>query len=513
MGNPTIFRTTNPVDFSQVDGVYIDERKPPGPIRGIGNDVVCVVGEFERGPVNVITSIGSSQELFQQFGGFGPDASGNGYKGYIALLNKQFGRLRVIRVSNSMQVTAVKNIIDAMAENVLEVKADSPGLWGNSLSVSVEAASDGDAAKFNLVVKRNGLVVETHRNLAHATTTIGAFYAITSSYITAKKLAADRPANIADQALTTGADGTFADADYTGGPSDARGLELLKGTGASDIRWVFVAENNSATIKASLLSLVTGEKTKIAVIAGAAGDTPTQAATDVASYRSDRVVYVYPYVDTFVPDLNSGKGALMRVAPTSFAAAAMAALPPGRDPAGVNSEDFLTGVKALAQPNLTRNDYVTFNEKGIMALQFAAERQRYSFRSGRTASLDTALQMVGRRTMADYLQESIAAALVFFQNAPLNEQTKLSIKGACEDFLERQVLLGLLPSREDLDFGTGEQLLPFEVDISSLNTPAQEATGLFIVSIKVRIFASARFIVLRTEIGEAVEITEEQQAA
>lgn len=511
--NPTIFRTTNPIDFRQVDGVYIDERRPPGRVRGIGNDIVCVIGECERGPVDTITAIGSTKEFERIFGGVG--TGGVTYPVAIALRNKQFGRLRVIRVSNATQTSGNVTVSDGAGTpvNIIRFEANSPGAWGNSLSVTIGPASNGNAAHFNVTVLRNGVAQEVIRNLNHGLVPDDAYYSsaipISSDFIRIRRLAAGdgRPVD-GTYALTNGADGTFADSDYTGAAGNSKGMRLLYGTEAANIRWVFVAENASANVNAALRTLCEETKTKIAIICGAKANTKAQALTDVVDYRSDRVVYVYPWVKTFIAEANAGKGGLLDVSPTSFAAAACAALAPGVDPAGVNAEPYLTGIRELLDKTLERDDYVSFNEQGIMALQFAAERQRYGFRSGVLTTLDSALQMIFRRTMTDFLQESQAVFLAEYQNRPLTRALKLEVKAAISDFLDFNIRNGLLPSASDLVFGE-TKLLPYEIDIDSGNSPADEASGLFVVIERIRIYASTRFIVLRTEIGEGVEITVE----
>lgn len=511
-GNVTIFRTSNPVDFTLVDGVFIDERRPPGRIRGIGNDIACVIGEFERGPVDEIVEIGNTSDFSRIFGGYGPDANGLPYKGYLSVVGKQFARLRVIRVSNSTMVTATRTITDGagVPVNVLRIDAASPGRWGNNLTVQVTLAIDGVASHFDVAVLLNGVPQENHRGLDLAQIADNETFGITSDLIKITRLAAGDgivAPDVAAAALTGGADGTFGDSDYTGSPSNSKGMRLLYGSGATAIRWVWVAENTAPAVLAALRTLAEETKTKIVVICGAQANTKAQALSDVVSYRSDRVIYVYPWVKVFVPEANGGKGGLLNVAPTSFAVAACAALAPGTDPAGVNAEPFLTGIRDMNDKTLSAwNDYVSFNERGIMALQFTAERQRYSFRSGVLTTLDTSLLMIHRRTMADFLQESIAARLTQFQNKPLKRSTKIEIQAEIENFLDGLVNEGLLPSRFDLEFGDGTRLDPYEVDIDSANNPADEAIGKFVVILRVRIFASMRHIVLRTEIGQGVEI-------
>jgi hypothetical protein len=334
-----------------------------------------------------------------------------------------------------------------------------------------------------------------------------------SLYVRTVKKATGRPANLAvgSGALTGGADGTFADADYTGGPSDERGIQVLYGDAASDIRWVYAAESFAANVNAALLALASSQLTvKYALIAGAAVNTVAQMVTDVALYRSDHVGYCYPHGKIYVAEANGGKGGLVSVGLNSFAAAALASLAPGENPAGPNSENFLTGIRELTKPNLTTADYATARENGVMMFQFTKERQRFSIRSGITTHLDTALKNWARRTMADYLQESIAIYLVSFQNKPLTNELKMNVKGAIADFLDFQIKNGLLPSEQDLNenrpVGTAA-LAPYEIDVASLNSPESEANGLFIIKLAVRIFATADFIVLRTQIGERVEVS------
>jgi hypothetical protein len=330
-----------------------------------------------------------------------------------------------------------------------------------------------------------------------------------------------RPADAADQALTTGADGTFAAADYTGSPSDVRGIQLLYGSAHSDIRWVYVAEYFDATVNGSLLSLATTTKTKNVLLLGDPTDgvsdaltdvesyRSSDALTDVESYRSDRVGYCYPYAKVYVAEANGGQGGLVNVGLNSFAAAVLAALAPGSNPAGPNGEPFLAGIRDLTDPNLATADYESFREYRIMGFQFTQERQKYSIRSGLNTDLDPALCNWARRSIADYLQDSIAPYLTFLQNKPINDENKTQAKAAIHRFLDRQITLGLLPSKRDLNenrLPESSVLEPYEVDITSLNTPEQEAEGIFIILLRVRTYATMDFIVLRTEIGERVEV-------
>ncbi len=136
---------------------------------------------------------------------------------------------------------------DAATVATLTVDAKSDGTYGNSIRVIIEAATSGEAARFNLKVEYNGSVVERWPDLSMLST--DARYVETmlntanvgSNYITATDLEValdspnDRPVNGTFGPLTGGLDGlsSLADADYIGATSDAgdTGLRALDAAG------------------------------------------------------------------------------------------------------------------------------------------------------------------------------------------------------------------------------------------------------------------------------------------
>lgn len=517
-GVPEIRYSNNPADYTALDGVIVDERTPPAQIRGVPGNRVCLIGEFERGPVDVPTPFSDTSTFAKTFGGPGPDAAGAFYKGFLNAIGPVWPRgTYILRVSNSTQATSTVNLPDGSAVDVVQVDADSPGVWGDSLSVDVVDATDGVATHFDLVVKRNGTVVERHRNLDLASVGNGELLVTSSDYVVVSRIAAGdgRPANDADVDLTGGSDGTFADADYTGGPADARGIQVLYGASWSDIRWVCTADRNTATVNAALYSLVTSGAIKNAIVAGLAADTPTDAVTGVASYRSDRVGYAYPHGKVSLAQANGGAGGLVNVSLAPFVAAIMATIPPGANPAGSVGERYLRRLRDLTNNTVSLVDLEDFRTQGIMGVAKGLQSQSFRIRSGVTSSLVSGRKNMARRTIADYLQVSISEFLVSFANKAINTENKLQAKSAIEDFLDRTIALGLLPSAEDLNENRPEgspALAPYEVDIASANSPASEATGTFIIILRVRTFATMDFIVLRTEIGENVEVRLDEAA-
>ena len=95
-----IYRTSNPMEYAQVDGIVIDEKAPTPTIRAVGTGTAIMVGQFDEGPTDILTEINSREALIETFG--------QGSSGYLALINKRFSRLRVIRVSETPSSKAMR---------------------------------------------------------------------------------------------------------------------------------------------------------------------------------------------------------------------------------------------------------------------------------------------------------------------------------------------------------------------------------------------------------------------
>lgn len=110
--------------ITQIEGIVLIGREPPGSTTGAGSGAALVVGEFEDGPF-IPTEVEGGGDLLATFGGFGytvdglvscnPCARGrkadgatsfeywNG-NGFISLVSKKWGRIMVCRVDTSVGV-------------------------------------------------------------------------------------------------------------------------------------------------------------------------------------------------------------------------------------------------------------------------------------------------------------------------------------------------------------------------------------------------------------------------
>ena len=60
----TVFRTSDPTQFDDLDGIVIDESAPAANIQGARTNTAILVGQFQRGPFS-LEPIGSIGELHE----------------------------------------------------------------------------------------------------------------------------------------------------------------------------------------------------------------------------------------------------------------------------------------------------------------------------------------------------------------------------------------------------------------------------------------------------------------
>jgi hypothetical protein len=126
-----IFRTNDPTQFDDIDGIIIDEQAPPASISGVSANVGILVGQFQRGPTELSLPMGSIGELHEIYGK-------SSFLGNKQLKNKKFGQLRIIRVAPT---GAAKATLSLSAK--LKFDAKYLGAYGNNLKVTIgDTAAD-----------------------------------------------------------------------------------------------------------------------------------------------------------------------------------------------------------------------------------------------------------------------------------------------------------------------------------------------------------------------------------
>ena len=478
-----VFYSTNPLDWSALDGIYIDDTSPPPSVTGVPANIAILVGQFERGSKNIQT-VGSSGVLNQEYG------NNSSYSGYIALLNKRFGTLKIARVVAANAITATKVFQYAVGPvSIITFSALWAGAYGNNITVTITAGST-QGSKY-VIHDGNANAVwpdETYDNVL--ITNVGATFA-QSNLITATVLStAHEPSAIAATNLLTGSDGVVADSDYQ--------AAITSQTQTSGIGNILFLDSYNTLRNSYLQASMAATTDKMCLVTGQPGDSVATDITDVALNRDTqgRLIYAFPYVYTNV------NGNPTEVNPCSFYAALISQIAPNIDPAYAANAQYLTGISSLSLA-LQRSDYIALMAAGISAFELDPDLG-IKVKSGVVTQIaDSSKIMIFRRRMADYIIQSLAKYLVNYENAVNSADDRIAVGGAVMQFNTLLEKAKLVPT--DAEVSTGKASL---IDTKSLNTDAAIASGSFYIIYKRRIYSSMRFIVLQTEIGESVVVTE-----
>lgn len=472
MGKP--MRTNNPSEWTALDGIYIDELRPPGKISNLGSAVVAIIGQFQMGPYDA-TTIGSSKQLTDLFGA-------GDYEGFKTLLGKTFSNLVVKRVKGTGKKAAFGTLMDGAGTpaNSITVTAKYEGNYGNTITAKTLAATSLDVEQVNILVTY-GSITELFENvsLAKLSTAIEGDLAI----LTKADGATLPPATAQTITLTQGSDGTVATADYTTALSDLEAYDGLT---------IMIADQGTQDINLALIAHCNKMGDRLPILHLPKGTTKSQAITAIAQLRSaaDRGILAWPWVYQY----NMYKDVTELSNPAAWAASLISQIPEEWDPAIADGAKYVTGIKGLEFTTLNRQDYIELKNAGIMAWEFDKDIG-YKIKSGITMSTDPVLSMVFRRRMSDKLTSEVAAGLKPYQNKPNTEDNQADALGAVTRYLQ--------------DFKDKKRIKNFVVDGDSMNTSTTLANGEFHILMMVQLYSSMRYIVLHAQVGETVLIVQE----
>ena len=500
--------TTNDADVTQLEGVYIKETTPPGTVQETSLNTVGVFGPTLKGPVGVPVNITSEQRFIDVFGG--------GYlngvqinKVWTSILNKGFSNLYVARVFAAAAVKSsftCESASGGAGSTTIRIDASSVGTWGNLVKWKIAAATDAVANHFDLFIQ-DTITGKTwqYKNLDtvggdNLLATIGTDDA---RLVDVTKLSATRPSNsiastdgadvngytflgqtVAGYTSVAGTDGSVADSDYFG---TGKGLDLL--ATLKGVALVYPAEYTSANLKAAVKVFAAASSDRMFMIGGVDQTTaPATVITDVATYRSDRIVYCYGHCYTIDPI--TGTEVLVR--PESWMAVVLANTDVDIHPGEQDTKRFLAGITRLYNPSLTRQDYVNLKAAGIAALE--VDLGDPVFVSGVVTDLTPGKTEIARRRMADFLQLSAAYSLRYHVKKKNTEQRRTAIAATLKGWLS-----GLKQQ--------GRVVEDFLIDMDILNSPTDRANGIQRILMRVKLVPHMLSIVLTTEIGTGVTIT------
>ena len=484
-----IFRTNNPLEFDEVDGIIIDETAPAPAIKGLGTGIAILVGQFERGPENLLKEPGSIEEIQKLYG------KSNVFLGNIAIKNKKFSRLKIIRALAAAAVKGTLTLDDGGSPtDILKVDAIHKGVYGNSITVTVETGTTTGKKYTIKDTSANAVLLdETFDDVViTGISTQGAVDQIFGDSLLVKVvLLSDsaEPTNIAATNLASGADGSIDDTDYE---------TAIKISEAEDSGNIIFLDEYTQPRNVFLKTSMGVTEDKIALLGGDEGDTIATAVSNVATLRdtNGRLIYAFNWIENLIGGIPTF------TSPTSFYASILSQNSPQIDPAFAGNAGLLFGVTALKQ-QLTRPNFIALMEAGISSFEFDNDIG-FKIKSGIVTQIANSSKLtVLRRRMTDFLTNSVGKFLKIYQNDVNSLVNRVAVKGAILDFIRIQEDLSILPKDSEVLGGNAKI-----VDIEILNTDVSIAAGKFLIQYKQRIFSSMRFIVLRAEIGESVVVTE-----
>src|SRR6476619_6054396 len=137
-----------------VPGVYIDEVTSPGVIAGVGTSTAAFIGPAANGPIDLPTRISSFDDFLQTFGVLQPDGTYNPYVPGARTFYMPFGvrsfydnggrQAYIVRVGTA--ASPAWDVKNAAGEVAFRVRAATPGLAGNSITIATQAANATGAA-------------------------------------------------------------------------------------------------------------------------------------------------------------------------------------------------------------------------------------------------------------------------------------------------------------------------------------------------------------------------------
>lgn len=606
--------------LTNIEAVNIIDLDPPASIAGVGTGTVCVIGEFENGPLNTPTEVFGATDLINTFGGFGfvyegtkannpaartRNADSNGAEtwngnGYLQLAGKQFSRLILVRVdtsvgavsftpeafvvgglfgtsitfsssqtlilndgvlsnqtvtlSGTMTLSQINTAVQTAVPNVLvSTSADSRLLLTNTAGgainisgsstalVTLGLPSGGSAATQAVptaVVIPAGTVVANsggHKWVTQSDLSIAAGVTGASS-VNVRPATDDGTGTSATSSTVTivnldsslGAfsvnNGSGLTAALTETALDSAYITALNTTvdvnGVShDINMIFSARQSNILRQQlrqnALSSSANGCLGRMACIRPPLNTTVTNAGGNagvgVGATRDQRVIYCYPQTSVYSPTIASvgtvgGTGftatGMVDLGADSMMASILSQLNPEENPGQTTT--FTAGVTGLESganvQGLLMSNYINFRALGIAAPRVSSGV--VVFQSGVTSvdpNLYPELRNIARRRMADYIQDTLALSLESFGKQLSTFVRRKAIAAMIRNFLDGLVSAGN-PALQ--------RIAAYSVDEVSGNTPTSLALGIFRVIVKVQTLASLDAIVLQTEIGESVNVSE-----
>jgi hypothetical protein len=483
-------------------GVFAEQRRNPTLVRPTGTGIVGLVGQFPWGPDGEEIQPADAGERGLLLAPPGMDRSGSGW---LAIAQKGWPDLRIVRVLGSAAVKASADLMDGVTE-IAVVTLKYKGTAGNDCTFAIEAASDGDANHFNLRVRvsgASGFTEDLVKNINFSGVGDDSTFDYTNTVLIGSivKSAAGRPDN-ATGSFTSGADGTINSTRYIGtaGQGDL-GIAIFEGV--PEVRCIFTDDpgnTDRAAVNAGLVAHAILMGSRVAVVSGNSGLSLSAAVAACAALTPSEFV---AYADGWVYIRDEVTGDEVLVKSDSFLASVMAQLSPSTSPSwkGLEVRGMMAAIVRLETNR--GNSAGTMTEAGICTL-IKEEDGGYTWEAGVTTATpaDATKMRLTRTRTAIYIASSIQRSLRPVSDAPLVPLIRQDMLNAVQRFLNgMKAAQNTNPIGEPhiIDWGFG--------DLEGVNPTASIQAGDFTIPIDITTSAGAERIFLSFNIGESVVVT------
>ena len=483
-------------------GVNLFEQQPPGTLRRDGAAVVGMVADLPWGPMDEVVEVGSTAEFFDTFFPSEFELSVDDYPAVLAVLNKAFPRLRVVRASKSAAHAAF------LQDQVL-VAATQPSIIGNDISIEWSVnATNPNSRDLRVVIGSSYNVKYT--NVAFLD---GGLISISDPgdpfvTVSASQGSITLPSAGVLTKLINGNSEPAEAFDYLGSPTDSVGLRLFYDDG-QDVDVTFIAEPPDAlvdTLNDGLIAFATEAEKGVVVLCTPENQNYNTALAYLDTRRSDRAVYPWPKVYT-VNTLAASRP-LALVDGASFVAAAIAAVAPEVSPGGPGPNKInvqsMYGINSLEGQSASTNQLDALNAAGVAPLLYSRALGGAIIRRAVVTDTTPGREKVKRRRMTDFILDGVGDILQLYVEQPLDVNLSALTLGATAG----AAVSGLVGFLDSLLVPGSQRIDSYALDPYSGNTDLKLASGEWVIQLSVKLFADADFIVLKANVGSTVNIDE-----
>lgn len=476
-------------------GVYGIEAAQPATVTATGTGTVALIDTFSWGPEQVVTFPSDPTALLNMVA---PPGASRSTRAYLSLIRKAFARMCFVRVVANDAAKASANVTK------FTVVARYKGALANGFVLTIGNATDGVSTHFDMTITLSGASGNTTdliRNCDNGTAGLMSAVDMSKALLIGSitETATGRPTN-GTYTFSGGSDGSIASSDWVGTSGTAdKGIALLEGDKTIDFVVPGDAGSNRAAVNAGAVAHCTLMTDRMAIINGASGQTAAQAQTDVASYRSTRVIYVDPWVYIF-----DEAGALQLVPPATFAAAVASQLPPSTSIAwkADTVQKMLQQVQALE--SYRGNNAADNTDAGIVTM-IKEDQGGFTFESAKNTyhPTDPRKGTIKRTRMGHFIARSAVQSLRPYVDSPNVESNQQDEFEAVKEFLQELKTAG---ASKNVNLLT--HIADFAMaDPSAMNSQASLDAGEYTIGADVKVSSDQEKIFLMLNYGENVNPT------